>query len=135
MLRDHVDRWLPPPRRRGRPIFIWNGSPLRKFASGPFELKFCSRMHLRLRVAILWSASLSREEVRRSPKAREGWSFEKRTNFLCSAIDFVRAAHPGVAWHVDLNAIANSGSQGEPWAGAVPPQGAALDSRTHQPAS
>jgi hypothetical protein len=65
-------------------------------------------MHLRLGVAILWSASLSRDDVRRSPKAREGWSFEKRTNFVCSAIDFVRAAHPGVAWHVDLNAIASS---------------------------
>ncbi len=41
-------------------------------------------------------------------KAREGRSFEKRTNSFCSAIDFVRAAHPGIAGHVDLDAIANS---------------------------
>jgi hypothetical protein len=34
---------------------------------------------------------------------------KKRTNFfLCTAIDFVSAAHPGVAGHVDLNVIANS---------------------------
>jgi hypothetical protein len=37
---------------------------------------------------------------------------KKRTNFFCSAIDFVRAAHPRVAWHVDLNAIANSDNKG-----------------------
>jgi hypothetical protein len=40
MLRDHVDRGLPPPCRRWRSILLWNGSPLRKFASGPLELKF-----------------------------------------------------------------------------------------------
>jgi hypothetical protein len=69
MLRDHVDRGLPPPCRRGRSILFRHGAPLRKFAGGPLELKFCSWMHLRLGVAILWSASLSRDEVRRSPKA------------------------------------------------------------------
>jgi len=37
--RDHVDRWLPPPRRCGRSILLRNGSPLREFASGPLELK------------------------------------------------------------------------------------------------
>jgi hypothetical protein len=111
MLRDNFDRGLPPPGRSGRSIRFRNGSPLRKFANSSLELKFCSWMHLRLGVAILWSASLSRDEVLRSLKAREGWSFEKSTNLFCSAIDLVRAAHPGIAWHVDLNGIANSDSK------------------------
>ena len=33
---------------------------------------------------------------------------KKRANFFCTAIDFVSAAHPGVAGHVDLTVIANS---------------------------
>jgi hypothetical protein len=70
MLRDNFHRGLPPPRRRGRSIRYRDGSPLRKFANSPLELKLCSRMHLRLGVAILWSASLGRDEVHRSPKAK-----------------------------------------------------------------
>jgi hypothetical protein len=45
MPRNSVDRWLPPPRWRGRSILFRNGSPLRIFANGPLELKFCSREH------------------------------------------------------------------------------------------
>src|ERR1039457_1091077 len=68
---DHFEGGLPPPGRGRRSILFRNGSPLRKFASGPLELKFCGWMPLRLGVATLWSASLSRHEVRRFPKRSE----------------------------------------------------------------
>jgi hypothetical protein len=56
------------------------------------------------RVAILSSASLGRDEVRlRRPRG---------AGHLKNAIDFVGAAHPGVAGYVDLNAIANSDNEG-----------------------
>jgi hypothetical protein len=45
MLRDHVDRGLPPPCWRGRTILLGNGAPLRKFANSALELKFCCLMH------------------------------------------------------------------------------------------
>jgi hypothetical protein len=110
MLRDNFHRGLPPPSRSGRSIRFRNGSPLRKFANGPLELKLCSRMHCPPRRS--GRHHFNRHDVRLFHQGRTGVSLKNRTPFLWPRNGPFGAAHFGIAGRVNLNAFASSDSKG-----------------------